>query len=112
MEKLTEPKQIAQTVRRFNIAQYNQAEHTPFASGPLTQGIGRQVDRPAAHGLLAGHISNIPNFPPLPETMRLLETLTVNYPTIAPEDFLETSDTEFINTYKFMKGETSSSPSG
>jgi hypothetical protein len=26
---LTDPKQIAQTVRRFNIAQYNQA-HTPF----------------------------------------------------------------------------------
>jgi hypothetical protein len=41
---ITFPMEIAQEVCKINSDQYNQAQHTPFGSGPLADMIGRKGD--------------------------------------------------------------------
>jgi hypothetical protein len=48
----------------------------------------------------------------LPETHSLLQTLATPRPTLTPEDLITITPEEFIQTYKFTKENSSSSPSG
>jgi len=106
-----DPEEIAKVVRDMNIAQYHQAYQTPFGTGLLAEAIGRRADTDRAKPLISGTLEGLPIDSLLPETSRLLSTLTTPYPTI-PVQSLDISNEVFIELYKAIDERTSSSPSG
>jgi hypothetical protein len=108
---IRDPEKIAQAICTMNILQYNQAYDTPFGSGPLAQAIGRKGDTMAATQLLNGELSTPPVNCLLPETIRLLTTLTCPYPLLKTNAPTDITEAKFISTYKIVKEDTSSSPS-
>ncbi|MFO0446277.1 MAG: hypothetical protein ACK51L_01300, partial [bacterium] len=86
------------------------AHYTPFGSGQLADQLGRRGDTPLSQDLLRGTIP--PNLPTdlLPETFRILHSLTREVPTSQSSPII--TGKEFINTYKVAKENTSSSTSG
>jgi hypothetical protein len=107
----TDPEDIARVVRQLNIEQYHQAYQTPFGSGPLADAMGRQAETIQASSLLSGSLEHLPIEDLMPETSRILHTLTTPYPKI-PEHSLTIKNEDFIGVYKALKENTSSSPSG
>ena len=109
---LTKPEDIAQRACEMNRKQYNQAECTPFGSGPLATIIGRKADTPTASALLQGTIPTqvLPHLEP--ETARILRTLSTPAPLLPQDKQFTVTPAEFIATYKRVNEATSSSPSG
>jgi len=107
---VTSPREIALEVCKINSSQYHQAHYTPFGSGQLADQLGRRGDTPLSQDLLRGTIP--PNLPTdlLPETFRILHSLTREVPTSQSSPII--TGEEFINTYKVAKENTSSSTSG
>jgi hypothetical protein len=93
----------------MNQMQYYQAHDTPFGSGPLAEAIGSQGGTPAADALLKGDY--VPAINLLPETKRILNSLSCQYPKVALSSQKITGE-EFSSSYKVAKEATSSSPSG
>jgi hypothetical protein len=94
-----------------NICQYNQAEHTPFGSGPLAAAIGPLADSAASVALLNGTIPPLLNLS-LHEIREMLHNLS--HPlSLAHQDLkFEISPDQFHLTYKVVQENTSSSLSG
>jgi hypothetical protein len=108
---ITSPCTIATIIRGINIKQYNQAHHTPFGSGSLATLLVRQGDSQSAEALLAGQLSQASVLSTLlPETQRILTTLTTSFPRLDQPPII--SDADFIATYNRVHENTSSSPSG
>jgi len=107
---VTNPTEIAREVCKVNLLQYNQAQHTPFGSGPLADLLGCTGETAAAQQLLQGQLPR--NIPPdtLPETVRILASLAQQTPSSAGS--VTVSEEEFVQTYTHTKESTSSSPSG
>jgi hypothetical protein len=82
----------------MNTKQYNQAEITPFGSGPLAQAVGRRGDTNTADGILRGHTNNLPPCQ-FPETSRVIDTLARPYPKGDLPSAIITED-DFISFYK------------
>ncbi len=109
---ITDPVIIAKYVCAQNTRQYNQAEEIPFGSEYLGRCIGQSAATAEASAILQGtfHPNKDENL--LPETLDILSSLGKPLPmgnhittsSITPEDF--------ISTYKIVKENTSSSPSG
>jgi hypothetical protein len=74
----TDPTEIARVVWDMNVVQYHQAYQTPFGSGPLAQAIGRRADTDQVTSLISGTLEGLPIGNLLPETTRLLHTLTTS----------------------------------
>jgi len=108
---VTDPTIISQQIRSANLCQYNQAEATPFGSGQLANLMGPFADSSPAVALLSGMLP--PNVElPLKETQTILSNLSRPL-SLAPQTILsELSPDQFRSTYKKVKENTSSSPSG
>jgi hypothetical protein len=107
---VTNPQDIVKEVCKINAAQYHQAHHTPFGSGPLADLIGRHGDTTSATELLKGHLPDTSDMNLLPETINVLQTLAspCSFPQMSAVISLE----DFTRTYKVVHEDTSSSPSG
>jgi hypothetical protein len=108
-KSVTNPTEIAKAVCRVNADQYHQAHLTPFSSGPVADIIGRGGDMPASVDLLRGHLPDLPSST-LPETIRILQTLAQQHPTVTGLAII--SPEEFVSTYTAASEQTLSSPSG
>jgi hypothetical protein len=71
---ITNPREITTVVAAMNTKQNNQAEITPFGSGPVAQAVGRRGDTTIADEILRGHTNNLPPCQ-FPETSRVIDTL-------------------------------------
>jgi hypothetical protein len=109
-QTITNQREIATVVATMNTKQYNQAEITPFGSGPLAQAVGRRGDTNIADGILRGHTNNLPPCQ-FPETSRIIDTLARPHPKADLPSAIIMKE-EFISSYKAAKESTSSSPSG
>jgi hypothetical protein len=109
---LYDPEKIAQVIKTANTAQYHQAYNTHFGSGPLAVALGRQGTTSTAQALLQGDKTSIPTQNLFPETLQILDTLTSPYSVISTPNPTAITEEEFINAYKHVKEQTSSSPSG
>jgi hypothetical protein len=109
---ITNTEEIAQRVKTNNIQQCNQAENTPFVSGPLATLIGRNGDSPSSQALLNGLLPTnlLPDL--LPETVRVLQTLATPVATLADDSPVTITEEEFVKAYRVAKESTSSSSSG
>ncbi len=95
---ITNPEEIAKQICISNQQQYNQAFNTPFGSGPLATIIGRNGDTPTARDLLKGNLPTRVLSSLMPETVRVLQTLstpisqasTPTGPIITEEEFIST----------------------
>ncbi len=74
--------------------------------------LGRQGTTSSAQALLQGDKTSLPTQHLLPETMRILDTLTRPYPTISTPTPTAITEEEFIRAYNHVKEQASSSPSG
>jgi hypothetical protein len=109
---LRDPAKIANEIKKANIAQYHQAYHTPFGSGPLAETLGRQGIDSAAQSLLKGDITSLPTRDLFPEMCRILDTLIRPYPNLSTDTPTDITAEEFINAYKHVNEQTTTSPSG
>jgi hypothetical protein len=95
---VTDPTERAEFVCAINKKQYNQAHDTPFASGYLAQNIGVNFEGPAVSSILEGTFQLDPSSSLMPETKRIIATLSkppvggkTSFPTlITPEEFQST----------------------
>lgn len=67
-----------------NQNQYNQAVTAPFVSGLLATAIGHNGDTPIASNLFNGHLPTEVLSSLIPETVRVLQTLSMLIPKVAP----------------------------
>jgi hypothetical protein len=109
---VTDPTEIAEFVCAINKKQYNQAYDTPFASGYLAQNIGMNLEGPAVSSILEGTFQLDPSSSLMPETKRIITTLSkqpiggkTSFPTLITTE-------EFQSTYGVVKERTSPSVSG
>jgi hypothetical protein len=100
---LTNPEEIAHRAKTINIQQYHQAVNPPFGSGPLATLIGRNGDSPIAPSLLGGTLPE--EFLPalMPETIRVLQTLTKPVSTIDGITSVMVTEEEFVKIYHGAK---------
>ncbi len=108
---ITKPEEIAEQICISNRNQFNQAVTTPFGSGPLATAIGRNGDTPIARDLLNGHLPADVLSSLMPETVRILKTLSTPISKVEPTRPAITEE-EFISTFRLVNEATSSSPSG
>lgn len=106
-----DPTKIARIICDINKAQYHQAHCTPFGSGSLASLIGRRGNTATAKTLISGLLPHRVLDHLLPETVRILHTLVTPVPTFMQATTEITPDT-FISTYKNIREDTSTSPSG
>jgi hypothetical protein len=110
-KSVTDPSLITLHVNAANIRQYNQAEETPFGSGPLADVLGSLADTSTARSLIQGE------FPidielPLQETREIVKNLSFAL-NLTPQEISSTITSEqFVSTYKAVKEAISSSLSG
>jgi hypothetical protein len=110
-KSVTEPILIARHICSANVRQYNQAEDTPFGSGPLANTLGLLADSQTAINLLKGQVP--PNLDlPVDETNQILFNLSQPLTLKPKEIYSEITPDQFCATYKVVKEKTSSSPSG
>ncbi len=109
---ITRPEEIAKHVSDMNIKQYNRAYATPFGSGPLAEVIGRNGDTPATAELLDGTLPTTILADLMPETIRLLQTLATPKLKMEVKIKVEITEEEFISTFRVVREDTSSSPTG
>jgi hypothetical protein len=106
---LTNPQHIAEVVCKINSKQYHQAHSTPFGSSPLATLLGHRGDTQHARELSKGKVSELP-IQSMSETIRILHSIA--QPTQATSSGIgEIKEEEFIQTFKYVKESTSSSPS-
>jgi hypothetical protein len=109
-QSVTNPTEIAKKVCKVNAAQYNQAHHAPFWSGPIADHLGQTGETEVAQQLLQGSLpDNIPH-DTLPETIQILGSLAQQTPSSAGHATI--TEEEFVQTYIHAQESTSSSPSG
>jgi hypothetical protein len=108
---IADPDTIVKHICAANIRQYNQAEQTPFGSGPLATAIGPLADSSASIDLLNGTTSTLPE-PVLRETGELLRNLAHPLSLTHQNLSFEISSDQFRSTYRAVKEHTSSSLSG
>lgn len=107
---LTNPQHIAEVVCKINSKQYHQAHSTPFGSSTLATLLEHRGDTQNARELIKGKVPELP-IQSMPETIRILHSIA--QPTQATSSGRgEIKEEEFIQTYKYVKELTSSSPSG
>jgi hypothetical protein len=107
---ITDPTSITRIICGINKAQYHQAHHTPFSSGPLASLIGRRGDTATAKTLLSGLLQHQVLDHLFPETVRILHTLATPAPTLMQATAEITHET-VISAYKNLREDSSSSPS-
>ena len=109
---ITNPEEIVTHIKEANIRQHNQAQTTPFGSGPLADFVGQLAD---TEGLQA--ILNVEAIPAhimetlLPEALRILHTLGIKPPMKPHTIKAYITEHQFNTTYTGVNEATFSSPS-
>jgi hypothetical protein len=108
---ITDPLGIVEVVREMNKRQYQQSYETPFGSGPLADAIGRTGNTSISASLLNGTLPDTTSMHLLPETNKILYTLSRPC-AVMPDGKNVISADEFSASFKASNEATSSSPSG